>query len=73
MSRISDLAARTPPTRNRAIDFYRAAALIIVVVGHWLASAVYVEPDGALRFTNILELAAWTHWLTWFIQVIQEE
>ncbi|MGB5168471.1 MAG: acyltransferase family protein [Acidimicrobiia bacterium] len=70
MSRISDLAAQTPTTRNRAIDFYRAAALIIVVVGHWLASAVYVEPDGALRFTNILELAEWTHWLTWFIQVI---
>jgi len=70
MSRISELAAQTPSTRNRAIDFYRAAALIVVVVGHWLASAVYVEPDGALRFTNILELAEWTHWLTWFIQVI---
>ena len=70
MSRISDLAAQTPASRNRAIDFYRAAALTIVVLGHWLASAVYVEPDGALRFTNILELAAWTHWLTWFIQVI---
>jgi hypothetical protein len=70
MSRISDLAAQTPSTRNRAIDFYRAAALIIVVVGHWLASAVYVEPDGTLRFTNVLELAEWTHWLTWFIQVI---
>ncbi len=70
MSRISDLAAQTPESRNRAIDFYRAAALTIVVLGHWLASAVYVEPDGALRFTNILELATWTHWLTWFIQVI---
>jgi hypothetical protein len=70
MSRISDLAAQTPSTRNRAIDFYRAAALIIVVFGHWLASAVYVEPDGSLRFTNVLELADWTHWLTWFIQVI---
>jgi hypothetical protein len=70
MSRISDLAAQTPPTRNRAIDFYRAAALIIVVAGHWLATAVFVEPNGTLRFTNILELADWTHWLTWFIQVI---
>lgn len=70
MSRISDLATQTPASRNRAIDLYRAAALTIVVLGHWLASAVYVEPDGALRFTNILELATWTHWLTWFIQVI---
>ncbi len=70
MSRISDLAAQTPASRNRAIDFYRAAALTIVVLGHWLASAVYVEPDGSLRFTNILELAEWTHWLTWLIQVI---
>ena len=70
MADIRELAARTPDSRNRAIDFYRAAALTIVVLGHWLASAVYVEPDGALRFTNILELADWTHWLTWVIQVI---
>jgi len=70
MADIRELAAQTPDSRNRAIDFYRAAALIIVVLGHWLASAVYVEADGALRFTNILELADWTHWLTWVIQVI---
>ena len=70
MGAIEDLADRTPETRNRAVDSYRAAALTIVVLGHWLASAVFVGPDGALQFTNILELADWTHWLTWFIQVI---
>jgi hypothetical protein len=70
MAGIRDIAAKTPASRNRAIDFYRAAALTIVVIGHWLASAIFVEPDGDLRFTNILELADWTHWLTWFIQVI---
>ncbi|MEA3510806.1 MAG: acyltransferase [Actinomycetota bacterium] len=70
MGRIRDLANRTPETRNRAIDFYRAAALVTVVLGHWLASAIFVDDTGALRFTNILELTEWTHWLTWAIQVM---
>jgi hypothetical protein len=70
MGRIKDLANRTPETRNRAIDFFRAAALVTVVLGHWLASAVFVDDTGTLRFTNILELTEWTHWLTWGIQVM---
>ena len=70
MGTIKDLASRTPETRNRAIDFYRAAALVTVVLGHWLASAVFVDDTGTLRFTNILELTEWTHWLTWVIQVM---
>ncbi len=70
MGTIKDLADRTPETRNRAIDFFRAAALVTVVLGHWLASAVFVDDTGALRFTNILELTEWTHWLTWGIQVM---
>jgi len=70
MGTIRDLADHTPTSRNRAVDFYRAAALTIVVLGHWLASAIYVGPDGVLHFTNILELASWTHGLTWFVQVI---
>jgi hypothetical protein len=70
MGTIARIAANTPATRNRAVDFYRAAALTIVVLGHWLASAIYVGPDGVLHFTNILELASWTHGLTWFVQVI---
>ncbi|MEA2023408.1 MAG: acyltransferase [Actinomycetota bacterium] len=70
MASIRDIADRTPETRNRSIDFFRAAALIIVVLGHWLASAVFVDDAGSLRFTNILELTEWTHWLTWGIQVM---
>jgi hypothetical protein len=70
MGTIRDLADRTPDTRNRAIDFYRAAALVTVVLGHWLASAVFVDDTGTLRFTNILELSEWTQWLTWGIQVM---
>ncbi len=70
MATIRDIAGRTPETRNRAIDLFRAAALITVVLGHWLASAVFVDDTGSLRFTNILELTEWTHWLTWGIQVM---
>ena len=52
MASIRDIADRTPETRNRAIDLFRAAALIIVVLGHWLASAVFVDDTGEHRFSE---------------------
>ena len=59
----------TPEDRNRTVDLARAVSISLVVLGHWLAAAVWVD-DGVLRFTNILELASWTEWLTWIVQVI---
>jgi hypothetical protein len=64
------MAASTPASRNRAVDLYRVVALLFVVLGHWLAAAVWIEPDGALRFNTILAIADWTHWITWVVQVM---
>jgi len=69
-SRAAELAAQTPESRNRYVDFLRASAILCVVGGHWLAAAPHVDGSGVLQATHILAIADWTHWLTWAIQVM---
>ena len=63
------LASATPVDRNRVVDFLRAAAILTVVLGHWLMAAVMVR-DGALVPNAVLNIAAWSHPLTWVFQVM---
>lgn len=69
MSIIGRMADATPDDRNRAVDALRAASILVVVFGHWLMAAVLVE-DGELMAGHLLELATWTHPLTWILQVM---
>lgn len=69
-TRAGALAAQTPASRNRYVDFLRAASILVVVFGHWLAAAPWRRPDGELVATHLLAVADWTHWLTWAIQVM---
>jgi fucose 4-O-acetylase-like acetyltransferase len=69
-SRSSALAAKTPPTRNRYVDFLRAVSIGAVVFGHWLAAAPYVDERGELTPTHMLAVSPWTQGLTWVIQVM---
>jgi len=55
--------------RVRAVDAYRAAALLLVVLGHWLAFALLVE-DGQLVGRNVHLLWPPGEWLTWVFQVM---
>ncbi|MBX7430577.1 acyltransferase [Mycobacterium sp. Y57] len=57
------------PQRERALDLYRSAAVVIVVIGHWLLS-VMTYRDGAFGRDNPLVLMPWTQWITWFFQVV---
>lgn len=63
------MAARTPESRNRLVDFLRAASILAVISGHWLLTAPYLV-DGELTLGNILELAPFTEWLSWVFQVM---
>jgi len=67
---LADLASSTRPDRNRAIDFYRAVAMIAVAVGHWMATAATVSRDGQLDAGNALEHASGLHWMSWIFQVM---
>ena len=68
-STLRALTDATPATRNRVVDFLRALAIIVVVVGHWLMAAIVVR-DGDLVPNALLNIADWTHPLTWVFQVM---
>jgi hypothetical protein len=51
--RVRDLAAATPASRDRYVDFLRAFAIVMVVVGHWLAVMITFR-DGRLGGEHVL-------------------
>jgi hypothetical protein len=65
----ADLAAQTPADRNRAVDLYRAVAMGIVAVGHWLGTVVVLD-QGRLDGGNLLDYAPEYGWFTWIGQVM---
>ena len=67
MSRAERVAAATPASRHRVIDFLRAAAITVVVLGHW--TIVAVDPAG-IQPHGVLDNAPWSHPLTWVFQVM---
>src|SRR5215813_10250581 len=69
-SRAARLADRTPASRNRYVDFLRAASMLVVTVGHWLAAAPHFDASGELIGAHILTAVPWTAWLTWIVQVM---
>lgn len=66
---IRQIAEATPPERNRAVDFFRAVAILMVMLGHWLVAAPYYV-DGQLESSKILAIQPWTQFLTWPFQVM---
>lgn len=66
---ISRIADATPTDRNRAVDALRALSILVVVIGHWLMAAVFID-NGQLEPGHLLDLASWTHPLTWILQVM---
>jgi surface polysaccharide O-acyltransferase-like enzyme len=69
-SHAAELADRTPPSRNRYVDFLRAMSMLVVTVGHWLAAAPYFDATNTLTTSHILTVVPWTAWLTWIVQVM---
>ncbi len=65
----AELATHTPPTRNRFVDFLRAASILAVVLGHWLMSAPHLS-GGSPQLSHLLDVEPWTRWLTWVFQVM---
>ena len=63
------LAAKTPESRNRYVDFLRAVSICAVVFGHWLMAAPYIN-GGEIVITSMLEHQQWTRWMTWVFQVM---
>jgi len=62
-------SAAAHPDRNLAVDFYRVAGVILIVLGHWLAGSVTYH-DGRFGRENPLLDMPWTQWLTWLFQAV---
>jgi peptidoglycan/LPS O-acetylase OafA/YrhL len=63
------VAAATPADRDRYADFLRVASMLVVVLGHWLMTAVAWE-GGRLVGTNVLGLTPGLWLATWIFQVM---
>lgn len=61
---VSDLAANTKADRNRAVDFYRAVAMLAVAFGHWLALVAIQDADGELIGGNALSFVPELGWMS---------
>jgi len=66
----SDLAAATPASRDRYVDFLRVAALGSVMLGHYLMAGVLRGPGDQVIVTNSLVEVPPARILTWVFQVM---
>ncbi|WP_020659148.1 acyltransferase family protein [Amycolatopsis benzoatilytica] len=57
------------PRRDLSVDLYRVLAVIVVVLGHWLAASLTYR-GGQFGDQNVLAGLPWTQWLTLLFQVI---
>ncbi|MFF7212672.1 acyltransferase [Streptomyces sp. NPDC008238] len=56
--------------RDRYVDFLRALAICMVVLGHWLITALVREPGGGVVAPELLAEVPWTQWLTLGFQIM---
>ncbi|MFW2404518.1 MAG: acyltransferase family protein [Gammaproteobacteria bacterium] len=68
-STAANLAAKTPPERNRYVDFLRAVSILLVISGHWLIATAWYR-GGELLIGDMLNIQPWTQWLSWLFQVM---
>ncbi|MGW5653427.1 acyltransferase family protein [Streptomyces humi] len=57
-------------SRDRYVDFLRAWAIGLVVLGHWLITVLVREPDGRIVAPELLATVPWTQWLTLAFQIM---
>lgn len=66
---VARIAARTPPERDRAVDGLRALAVLGVVLGHWLVTAL-VADSGIVRVASPLRAVPELAPLSWPLQTL---
>jgi fucose 4-O-acetylase-like acetyltransferase len=66
---LDELAAKTPATRERYVDFLRALSILVVVIGHWVIGMIYWH-DGVIGTTSAIGVTSWAWAATWVLQVM---
>ncbi|MFE9695611.1 acyltransferase [Streptomyces sp. NPDC006270] len=67
--RVARIEAATPPGRDRAVDALRALAILGVVVGHWLVTAL-VTDSGTVRGASPLTYLPHLTPVSWVFQTL---
>jgi hypothetical protein len=68
-AQIDELVAKTPASRDRVVDFLRAASILAVVIGHWLIGIIGWR-EGVIRATSAVGVTSYLWLATWFLQVM---
>ena len=66
---VQALVDATPASRDRYVDFLRAAAILAVVCGHWLVATIW-RSGGGIEVGNVLSDVAALRPATWVFQVM---
>jgi fucose 4-O-acetylase-like acetyltransferase len=66
---LDEIAAATPASRDRVVDFLRAASICAVVFGHWFIGLIWWQ-DGVMRTTSAIGVTPFLWLLTWAFQVM---
>ena len=66
---IGELAAATPASRDRYVDFLRAVSILVVVVGHWTIALIFRD-GGVVRSTSAIGKTPGLWLATWVFQVM---
>ena len=69
MGTVGELAAATPATRDRVVDFLRGVSILMVIFGHWFIGVVSWQ-DGVIRTTSAIGVTPGLWLLTWVFQVM---
>jgi hypothetical protein len=69
MRSLDALAEATPSTRDRYVDFLRAASICAVVFGHWFIGVIHRE-EGLVYLTSAVGLTSGLWLGTWLFQVM---
>jgi len=64
------IEAATPAGRDRGIDALRALAVLGVILGHWLVTAVVDRGQGVLVVTSPLRHMPWLAPVSWVLQTL---
>ncbi|HKY77937.1 MAG TPA: acyltransferase, partial [Acidimicrobiia bacterium] len=66
---IADLAAATPASRDRYVDFLRGLSILVVVLGHWTIALIFWN-GGVIRSTSAIGKTPGLWMATWLFQVM---
>lgn len=67
---VAALADATPAGRDRVVDAVRAAAIVVVVLWHWVGSLTHRGVDGVIVMPNPVDAVPFGWAATWVLQVM---